>query len=133
METKTYTPDQVSLIVGGSIIKSWNKVTIKRDEDGWSFSAGTSGEVTRTKNLNTLGAITITMPQTSADNAVMSAYEVSDALLSCFVKDNGGASLYALPEGTVIKPADSEFGKDASEREWTIKGALAAFTVGGNG
>ncbi|BBO74399.1 hypothetical protein DSCW_18160 [Desulfosarcina widdelii] len=132
METKTYNPDQVSLIVGGSIIKSWNKVVVGRDEDSWSFSAGTSGEATRTKNLNTLGAIKITLPQTSQDNGVLSAYEKSDALLSCVVKDSSGYSLYAMPEGTVIRQAGSEFGKESGEREWTLKGALAEFTVGGN-
>ncbi len=132
MEMKTYDPDQVSLIVGGSIIKSWNKVSAKRDEDAWSFSSGTTGEPTRTKNLNTLGAITITTPQTSQDNATLSGYSLSDALFSCIIKDNNGNSLHVMPQGTVVKPADSEYGKEAGEREWTIRGSFTTFTVGGN-
>ena len=130
METKTYDPGQVSVIVG-SIIKSWNKVVVARDEDGWSFSAGTSGEATRTKNLNRLGTITITMPQTSADNSVLSALSLSGALISCFVKDGSGASLHTIVEGTVVKPADSEYAKEPGEREWVVKGNLASY-VGGN-
>ncbi len=132
MDVKTYDPSQVSLIIGGSIIKSWNKISVAKDEDSWTFAQGTSGEVTRTKNTNKMGAITVTMPQTSGDNATLSAFDVSGALLSCIVKDSSGTSLYVIPEGTVVKPADSEFAKESGEREWQIKGALTQFTVGGN-
>jgi hypothetical protein len=131
-EVKTYDPSQVSLIVGGTIIKSWNKVSVVKDEDSWTFSAGTSGEVTRTKNLNRLGTITVTLPQTSADNGMLSAFAVSGALLSCIVKDGSGRSLHVMPEGTVVKPADSEYGKESGEREWSIKGSVVEMTVGGN-
>lgn len=131
-DVKTYDPSQVSLIVGGTIIKSWNKIVVAKDEDSWSFSAGTSGEVTRTRNLNRLGAITVTLPQTSADNGMLSAFEVSGALLSCIVKDGSGRSLHVMPEGTVVKPADSEYAKESGEREWAIKGSVVEMTVGGN-
>ena len=131
-EVKTYDPSQVSIIVGGTIIKSWNKVAVAKDEDDWSFSAGTSGEVTRTKNLNRLGTITITLPQTSKDNASLSAFSISDSLLSCIVKDASGASLHVMPEGTVVKPANSEYAKESGEREWAVKGSLVEMTVGGN-
>jgi hypothetical protein len=131
-EVKTYDPSQVSVIVGGTILKSWNKIAVAKDEDDWSFSAGTSGEVTRTKNLNKLGTITITLPQTSRDNGVMSAFRVSGALLSCIVKDGSGRSLHVMPEGTVVKPANSEYAKESGEREWTIKGSVVEMTVGGN-
>ncbi len=131
-EVKTYDPGQVSVIIGGTIIKSWNKIVVAKDEDDWTFAAGTSGEVTRTRNLNRLGAITITLPQTSRDNGTLSAFCVSGGLLSCIIKDASGYSLYVMPEGTVVKPAASEFGKESGEREWAIKGSIVEMTVGGN-
>ena len=131
-EVKTYDPSQVSLIVGGTIIKSWNQITVSKDEDDWTFSAGTSGEVTRTKNMNKLGGIVITCPQTSADNGFLSAFAVSGALLSCIVKDGSGRSLHVMPEGTVVRPANSQYGKEPNDREWTIKGSIVEMTVGGN-
>lgn len=131
-EVKTYDPGQVSLIVGGTIIKSWNKIAVAKDEDDWSFSAGTTGEVTRVKNLNKLGTITITLPQTSQDNGFMSAFAVTGALLACIVKDGSGRSLHVMPEGTVVKPANSEYAKEPVEREWAIKGSVVEMTVGGN-
>ena len=129
---KTYDPSQVAIIIGGSILKSWNTVTVSRDEDGWTFSSGTSGESTRTKNLNTLGMIEIVMPQTSVDNAILSAFQIADGLLSSAVIDKGGTSVALLPEGTVVKQADSEYGKESGERTWQIKGDLVGFIVGGN-
>jgi hypothetical protein len=132
MAVKTYDPGQVSLIVGGTIIKSWDKIAVAMDEDDWSFAAGTTGEVTRVKNLNRLGSIAVTLPQTSADNAVLSAFRIAGALLPCIVKDASGNSLHVMPEGTVVKPADSEYGKEAAQREWTIKGGIVEMTVGGN-
>ena len=131
-EVKTYDPSQVSLIVGGSILKSWNKITVAKDEDSWNFSAGTQGEVTRTRNLNRLGTLTINLPQTSSDNGTLSAFAVTGALLSCIVKDGSGRSLHVMPEGTVVKPASSGYGKEAEEREWAIKGSIVEMTVGGN-
>ncbi len=131
-EVRTYDPGQVSVIVGGTIIKSWNTIRVAKDEDDWTFNAGTSGEVTRTKNLNRLGGITLTLPQTSQDNAVLSAFSVAGGLLSCIVKDASGNSLHVMPEGTVVKPADSEYGKESGEREWMVKGSIVEMTVGGN-
>ena len=54
MGVKTYDPLQVSIIIGGSIIKSWDQVVVSRDNDRWNFSEGTSGEVTRTRNAGRL-------------------------------------------------------------------------------
>jgi len=131
-EVRTYDPTQVSLIVGGSIIKSWNRIAVAKEEDDWTFAAGTTGEVTRTRNANRLGTITVVLPQTSQDNGILSAFAVSGGLLSCIVKDASGRSLHVMPEGTVVKPADSEYAKESGEREWAIKGSIVEMTVGGN-
>ena len=132
MSVKTYDPSQVAIIIGGRIIGSWNTVTVTRDEDGWTFAAGTSGEVTRTKNLNKLGMLELVLPQTSEDNAVLSAFEIAGNTLNSSVLDKSGTSVALMPEGTVIKAADSEFGKESGERTWQIKGDLVSFLVGGN-
>jgi len=130
--SKTYDPSQVAIVVGGSIIKSWNIVTVTRDEDGWSFSTGTSGEVTRTKNLNKLGMLELVLPQTSADNAILSAFEIAGNVLVSSVIDKSGASVALMPEGTVVKAADSAYDKESGDRTWQIKGDMVGFVVGGN-
>lgn len=129
---KTYKPGQVSVIIGGTIVKTWNKVSVKREEDEWLFATGTSGETTRVENLNKLGTIEVSLPQSSDENAAMSAHQLTGNLMSCAIMDKSGISLHVMPEGTVIKAPDAEYGKEAGERVWTVKGDLPVHAVGGN-
>jgi len=131
-EPKTYDPTQVSVIVGGSIIKSWNTITAAREEESWMMTVGTQGEATRTKNANKMGSITLVLPQASVDNAILSAYEISGAQISISIIDKSGVSLHSMPEGTVAKTPDAEYGKEAVEREWIIRGNLPIHVPGGN-
>lgn len=130
---KTYDPSQVSVIIGGSIIGSWNTIAKAMDEDRFSFISDTSsGEATRTKNANRLGTFILTLPQASGDNLTLSALEITDALIACSIKDNGGDSLHVMPLGTVQKAADTEYAKEPGETVWTIKGNIDVDVVGGN-
>ena len=135
MALKTYDPSQLSITIGGSLIsdKSWNTVAIARDEDSWTFSTGTNGEQTRTKNLNKLGTITLTLPQTSDANDILSAAELVGSPITCALIDKSGRTVVTMPQGTVMKPADTEFAKESGEREWMIKGDVPdPFLVAGN-
>ena len=132
-DVKTYDPSQGSLIVGGSIVASWRTVAVVKDEDGFTFDSDTnSGEATRTKNASKLGTFTVTLPQASSDNATLSAFEITGALISCVFKDNSGNSLHVMPLGTIVKGADSEYGKEAGDREWTVRGNLDVHVPAGN-
>ena len=129
---KTYNPSEVSIILGGLIIKSWNTITPERDEEGFLFSTGTSGESTRTKNANKMTTITLVLPQSSSDNDILSGLEIAGALIPVSIIDKSGSTLITMPEGTIVKPASAELGKEAGEREWIIKGDTPVFLVGGN-
>lgn len=133
MEVKTYDPSQGSLILGGAIIGSWRTVAVVEDEDGVTFDTDTnSGEATRTFNSSKLGTFTVTLPQASSDNAVMSAFKAAKSLISCVFKDNSGLSLHVMPLGTVVKSADAEYAKEAGDREWLVRGNLDVNVIGGN-
>ena len=133
MEVKTYDPSQGSLILGGAIIGSWRAVAVVEDEDGVTFDTDTnSGEATRTFNSSKLGTFTVTLPQASSDNAVMSAFKAAKSLISCVFKDNSGLSLHVMPLGTVVKSADAEYAKEAGDREWLVRGNLDVNVIGGN-
>lgn len=129
--SKTYSPGDVSLIIGGSIIK-FDTVTVSRNEEKNLMSVGTQGEVTRTKNLSNLATITVVLPQSSSDNAVLSVREVTNDILSILIKDNGGLSLHTMPEGVITGVPDSEYGKEAAQREWVFQGDLPVNVIGGN-
>ena len=130
--SKTYNPGEVSLIIGGSIINSWNTITVSRNEDKNFASVGTQGEVTRTVNVSNLGTIVVTLPQSSADNAILSAKELANGIESIGIMDKSGNSIVTMPEGFITGVAESEFGKELGEREWTFQGDLPVYVVGGN-
>lgn len=130
--SRTYDPTQVAVVLGISALVNWNSVRAVRDESEWMFSAGTQGEVTRTKNANKLGTITIVTPQSSLDNETLSTYALSGSTIPCVIRDNNGTSLYVMPLATVSKWADSENAKESGTREWEIKGRFDIFYVGSN-
>ena len=130
--SKTYNPGEVSLVIGGSIINSWNSITVARNEDKNFATVGTQGEVTRTVNVSNLGTITVVLPQSSADNAILSAKEIANGIESIGVMDKSGDSIATMPEGFITTVAESEFGKESGEREWVFMGDLPVYVVGGN-
>lgn len=132
MELKTYDPKEVNIIIGGAIINSWNAVTVEREEDQNIMSAGTSGENTRTKNANNLGTITLTLPQTSGDNGILTGLAVADDVFSVMIQDKSGSSVHVMAEAVIGKRPAAEYGKEAGEREWTIMGGLSTDLSNGN-
>jgi len=128
---RTYNPKEVSFLVGTSLLTGWNNIRIVRAEDGVMFSSGTQGELTRTINHNKLGSFVVTMQQSSIDNETLSALALSQLAIPCMMIDRSGTTKAAIELGTVIKFPDSDYGKEAGTREWTITGELIAF-IGSN-
>ena len=132
MPLKTYDPKEVNAIIGGQILGSWNSITVAREEDENFMSVGTSGEATRTKNANNLGTITVVLPQTSADNAILTGLAVGGGVFSAMIQDKSGASVHVMAEAVIGKRPESEYGKESGEREWTIMGSLSTDLPNGN-
>lgn len=128
---RTYNPKEVSILAGTSLLTGWNNVRIVRAEDGVMFSSGTQGEVTRSINHNKLGSFVITMQQSSIDNETMSALELSKLAIPWILIDRSGTTKATIELGTVVKLPDSDLGKEAGTREWTVTGELTGF-IGSN-
>lgn len=130
---KTYDPSEGILAVGGALLESWNTITPDFAEDQNLMSVGTTGEVTRTKNANRLGTITINLPQTSSDNAVLSALALADTVINISFIDKSGTSVITIPSGVFVKQPSGVFGKDAADgsRDWQLTGKMT-WVGGGN-
>jgi hypothetical protein len=127
---KTYDPEQVSLSVGGFLI-NFDEVTVEFDEDQNTFTAGTHGEVTRTKNLNRLATWTILLPHTHSHNDILSALAITDATFVCSILDLSGTALAIAPEVATMKRAAIGRTKESGQNTWTFKGKTELFP-GGN-
>ena len=132
MGLKTWDPSQLNVIVGGSIVNSWNTVSIDLDEDEQFSSVGSNGEVTRSINASRMGTVTLTLPQASADNATLSALAEAKSIFSFSTIDKSGNSVHVIAEAFVGKRPASEYTKESGEREWTLKGNLDVHLPAGN-
>lgn len=129
---RTYDPSEGKLILGISALNNWDSVRFGYEEDQVFHSSGTQGEVTRTINANKLGTYVITLPQSSTDNETLSNYKLTNAVIPCSFIDNNGTTKAIMSLGSVVKMADVENGKEAAQREWTVKGKFDYLYVGSN-
>lgn len=136
----TYDPKNVSLIVGGVTIKGYADGTFinaERNEQAFNLKVGASGEGARAKSNNKSGKVTITLLQTSSSNDSLTAFAAADELsntgvVPILIRDNSGRTLITALSSWVQKYANSEFGKEISNRVWIIETDELNIFVGGN-
>ncbi len=123
----TYSPEDVAVTVGPALITGFAEdsfISCEREEDSFTKTVGCDGTVTRTRNPNRSGSITITLSQSSPANDVLAAAAMKDEIdgsgvVPVMVKDSNGTTIVA-GRGWVKKPANVEFGKAAGNREWVL-------------
>lgn len=139
MQVYTYSPEDVSFAIGGAVISGYSEgtfITVEREEDAFTKIVGADGIVTRSKNANRSGMVTLTLKASSPSNDVLSALATQDEIdgtgvRAFIVKDNSGTSLHA-GKGWVRKKPNAEYAKEVSDREWTFDIAALDHFVGGN-
>jgi hypothetical protein len=137
---KTYAPDKVSVVLGGAIMSGYAEdgfVKIEVATEAFTKHVGADGEVSRTRNTDKSGTITLKLKQTSDSNDVLSALYNTDittlqGYLPVIVKDNVGRTLAAGSSAWIQKLPEAEFGKEIGDREWIIEVADLQYFVGGN-
>jgi len=139
---KIYDANEVSLIFGGIIIDSGfadgEFCRIEQEADDFTDLAGTDGEVTRSKTNDRRVTITLTLMQTSEGNSKLSALNLLDRRMSggagvvpFLVKDRSGTALHA-GSCWVAKPPATVYGREATAREWKLRGILDERFDGGS-
>lgn len=138
-----YDPNELSIMVCGIPIEGGfadgSFVEIEQDSDDFADVVGVDGDVTRSKTNDRRATITITLMQSSASNALLSALNNIDRKASngagvgpCLIKDNQGTSLYAGEKSWIAKPPTAGFDKTAGPRAWKIRVADLERLDGGN-
>lgn len=136
---KNYDPALVIVTFRGILIQGYADgtfVTVARDEDTFSKSTGAGGDTVRVRNRNRNGSITITLQAESPTNDLLSAIAALDEASGlgtgpAQMKNLNGSSLCSSAQGWLVRPSDSEYAKDAGQREWKIDCHDLKMTVGG--
>lgn len=140
MSVKTYNPADVSVIIAGIPIEGFADgtfITVARNNDSWNMQVGSDGEGVRAKSNDFGGTITLTLMQSSLSNDALSALAVLDetsggGIGPMLVKDGSGRTICAAETGWIRKPADVEFAREATSREWVIETDILNIFAGGN-
>lgn len=142
MTTRTYDPNRVKIILGGIPMQGFADGTfleIAYVSDQFGEVAGTDGEVSRSKTNDGRAEVTIRLMQTSRTNDALSALVNSDlaadggAGIGAFlVTDLSGTTLLSSENAWIKKIPDQQFGREATERAWTIMCDNLVSFIGGN-
>ena len=140
MAVKTYNPADVTIVVAGVPISGFADGTFinaARDNPSFTNGSGADGEGWRAKSNDKTATVTLTLLQTSEANDLLSALSAldeasGDGVGPLLIKDNSGRTLLAAETCWLEKPADSEFAREVSNREWVVKTDSLNVFVGGN-
>lgn len=134
----TYSPDDVTLIIGGYQAAGWNSISIMRRSNGFVTVAGIRGKHTRVPSGDTSATITLTVIQTSPTNDVLSSVHSMDlidgaARISLTLKDRSGRSVFSSDEAYIVGYPETTFSGQFEQRVWNIFcQTTGSYTVGGN-
>lgn len=140
MGVRTYNVNEVDVIYGGVPIRGGGEsdfITITADDDLWSDSTGTHGEVTRSRRNNSTAQVDITLKNSAAGNDVLDGFKQADkatglGALPLSITDRRGTSVYFSPQAWIMREPDTEFNLEAGERTWNLKCADMEYKHGSN-
>lgn len=143
MGLKIYDSKEVSIIFAGIPVDGGYAegefCRIEQTEEDFLTVIGTDGEVSRSKSNNKSAKVTLSLMQTAAVNAALSALNNLDKRAGngagvgpLLIKDRQGTSLYTASKAWISKPPDVSFDKTATARAWEITCADLERLDGGN-
>ena len=137
LPTKAFDFAAVTLTWGSlSLTGGLESIKVSRAEDAWTTHVASDGTVTRVKNNNRMGNITIVFGQNAPNLDVLSQQAQLDeatgtAANPIEVQDGSGRSIAKAPAAWIKKLADVEYGKEATTREWSFDCDQLTHFVGG--
>lgn len=129
MATIRYSPDKVKISYGGIALSGYMEgtfVEVERNEDGYTIQAGSLGDITRTRNLNRSGKITVTLMQHAPINDLLQAYlfldDIGDsAPRKIQIKDLTNGMRCHADEAWISKAPKIERGKESMGIQWVFE------------
>lgn len=134
-----YDPGRVTLSFRGIIITGFADETFikaERDEDTFSKSVGAVGDVTRIRNRNKSGSVTVTLMAGAVTNDLLSAVALEDEVSGTgvgplMVKDLNGTTMVTSAVAWIRRQANVERGTEDSNVEWVLDCEKLEMKVGG--
>lgn len=137
---KTFDPKFVIVTFGTIPISGYAEgtfVRVNRSGDAFSKRKGSGGDVDRINKNQGDFDVSITLMQTAATNADLSAVLAADqatnaGVFPLTIKDMLGQTLFFAPQAWIRKDPEWEDGDELNSREWQFDTGIGANLVGGN-
>lgn len=124
----TYSADAWNFNFGGVAIETGKGkdefLKIEQQDPDFSYTSGLDGEGVFNQMPNNYTKVTLTLLQTSAGNAVLSAIHIASRLTPggqpapLFIKDSLGTSKTISPAAMILRMPDETAGKEADVITW---------------
>ncbi len=140
MSFNTFDFGQVKVSFKGIMITGFaqdSSINVERTADAFTMVAGATGDITRVRNRDKSGMVTLTLMAESASNDLLSAAALEDEIFGTgvgelFIEDKNGNTIIAAPQAWIQKMPATGFAGEASTREWVIACAELEMNVGGS-
>lgn len=127
-QVRTYSPDQVHVIVGPSRLSGFTDgtfITVSMDGQAYQKRVGADGQVSRARTGDLAGTVQVTLLSTSASNDILSAFAIADetsdeGVFPLLIKDSYGTTLIQTSSAWIQQKPDREFSNEVTEVQWTI-------------
>lgn len=133
-----YSPDQVTISFNGINVTGFMDGTfidVEHEEQAYTKHTGSLGDVTRTRNLNRTGKITITLMSGAPSNDLLQAMYQQDRQFGTgvgafLVKDLGGNMVCRAAYAWIMKAPKIERAKESSPCVWQLEAADLSIVAG---
>lgn len=120
----TFDPKDANVMVRSIALTGFAEDTFieaEKEEERFIAHVGAQGEVSRSKNANPLGKITVTLKASSPSNYYLNQLAHSDETFPVFVVDrNVGNAMAGGTECWIEKPPALSWGKEEGDIEWVF-------------
>lgn len=139
---KTYDPKLHHCVFAGHFIQGYGDgtfIAFSKAAPPFSTKVGVGGNVTRSRNHNRSGTVTITLMQTSESNDRLTEIHKADLAApngagvgSFTMQDIGGTTIFTAAKAWIEADPDATFEAEAGTRDWVIAYELLDATHGSN-
>lgn len=134
-----YSPDFVDTVYGGILFTGYAEkfITVEYEEDDFKKQVGALGDVTRTRQLNRSGKMTVTLMDASETNDLLMAFALSDRQTGQNFRpfkmtDRSSNTTVNATQAWIQKIPKIERGKESGTVEWVFEAAFLDIRVGGS-
>lgn len=136
----TYLPSQVTVVWNGIPIDGFAPdtfVEVARNNPAFNLTIGSGGAGARAGSSDKSGTVSVTLLQTSATNALLSAQaaideQTGDGVGKLAVTDLSGQDLHLAEQAWIQKRPDSAYGNTINNRVWVFETDNLEMLVAGN-